>query len=93
MRKMFRYVVPVDDEPHDIEMTDYGMVSNPAFVYAGDHSYVEFWALDDASERPITRTFQVFGTGQELPQNADFIETCQRENGLVFHLFEIMSRK
>lgn len=70
---MYRYVVPVDDKPHTIELAparaaDFG----PLHLAATLHQ-VEFWAVhsDEYADRPIPFTFQVFGTGHDVPPGAD----------------------
>jgi hypothetical protein len=82
-RMMYRYEVPVDDQPHEFRLT-----GNPVAVAAADLDYVEFWAEHD--DYPgVTRAFQVFGTGQPLPPGARWAGTCPRTAGAVWHLFEI----
>jgi hypothetical protein len=105
-RRMFRYVVRVDDQPHtfDLACGGYsgplhvaasrgrpGNIEQPAATGTGGIHVVEFWAEhnpDEHDERP--RTFQVFGTGQPLPDDAHWVGTCDRTpDGLVWHLYEI----
>jgi hypothetical protein len=84
-RAMFRYVVPVDDERHAFSLT-----GDPvAFASAGNDK-VEFWAEHDDSHNGMpSRAFQIFGTGQPLPDSVHWIGTCPRTpDGLVWHLYE-----
>lgn len=85
-RRMYRYVVPINGQPHLIPL-----VRNPVAVAAPTDDYVEFWAeyIDDG-DPPLKRFFQVFGTGHRLPERARWIATCARTaTGLVWHLYEI----
>lgn len=82
-RCMFRYVVPVDDRPHEVKLS-----RDPVAVAAAADSSVEFWA--EHGEDDTARWFQVFGTGQPLPADAAWRGTCPRtQSGLVWHLYEL----
>lgn len=84
-RRMFRYVVPVDDRPHAFRLTS----SPVAAAVTGDRDAVEFWA-ESTGDPGIARAFRVFGTGHALPDGARWAGTCPRTpDGLVFHLYEI----
>ena len=84
-RKMFRYVVPVDDQAHEFTLT-----GSPVAVAAADIETVEFWAEYDEHGGRTDRTFRVFGTGHPLPAAAQWVGTCQRIAGLVWHLYEVV---
>jgi hypothetical protein len=48
-----------------------------------------FWA-EVTTENPIVdRTFQIFGTGQEIPLNATYVGTVVGPP-LVWHLYELL---
>jgi hypothetical protein len=83
-RKMFRYAVPVDDQPHTIALTH-----GPVAVASPELAWVEFWAEHTEGATQADRTFQVFGTGQPLPEGAKWIGTCPRVSGIVWHLYEV----
>lgn len=84
-RRMFRYVVSVDDQEHIVPLTH-----NPVAVAAVGAWSVEFWAEHTDGAPPAKRTFRVFGTGQPLPEDARWVGTCARtDGGLVWHLYEI----
>ena len=89
-RRMFRYEVPVDDQHHTFDLVSNISVRH---VAAAAIDVVEFWAEDyDGVLLTIPRHFQVFGTGQPLPEGASWCGTCQRlPNGLVWHLYEVAS--
>lgn len=55
--------------------------------YQGDQ--LVMWALVDPERSAIERTFEVFGTGWDLPPAKwTYIATVQAHNGLVWHIFE-----
>jgi hypothetical protein len=85
-RRMFRYVVPVDDEPHVFVLWH-----DPVAV-AGGFGEVEFWAESTMGAPTSRRAFQVFGTGHFLPPGARWVGTCPRTpEGLVWHLYEVVA--
>ena len=87
-RRMFRYVVPVDDDAHTFALSH-----SPVAVAAQDDGRaVEFWAEHTQSAPAVKRWFQVFGTGQPLPGDARWAGTCPRTpDGIVWHLYEVSS--
>jgi hypothetical protein len=93
-RRMLRYQLSVDDQPHTIELKAGASVFIAAHSQSGP-AYVDFWAegeLDEhATAGPVEpRTFQVFGTGQPLPDGAVWRATTARSpEGLVWHLMEL----
>ena len=81
---IYRYEVPVDDEPHPIELS--GEILH---VGCRDPRTVEFWAL--SADRPTTqRVFYVVGTGHPIPGGfTAHIGTVIAPGGqLVWHLLE-----
>jgi hypothetical protein len=86
LRRMFRYTVPVDDQPWPFDLT-----GDPVAVAVGfTVDEVEFWAEHTEGTPKKARRFQVFGTGHPLPANARWVGTCPRVSGLVWHLYEIV---
>lgn len=97
-RRMFRYWLTVDGGPQRFKLG-----GDPVHVEAGrlgagpDAPHiVEFWVpMDDDDFRAdadtrVWRTFQVFGTGHELPEGARWFGTTGRTSeGFVWHLFEV----
>lgn len=84
-RAMYRYVVSVDDQEHVIPLSH-----SPVAVAAIGPFSVEFWAEHTMNAPLVMRSFRVFGTGHELPENARWAGTCARtEDGLVWHLYEL----
>jgi hypothetical protein len=96
-RRVFRYIVPVDDQPHGFDLVSNVSVLSVAAVYMplapGERPahVVEFWAEDYGGQLSTTRrAFQVFGTGHDLPDRAQWRGTCDRTaEGLVWHLYEV----
>jgi len=51
------------------------------------------WALVEPENRKVKRTFEIFGTGYNIPSNRErqYIGTFQTDNGFyVFHCFELI---
>jgi hypothetical protein len=90
IRRMFRYVVPVDDTAHVIRLSHSPVAVAAAGGEHGRYLSVEFWAEHTEGAPQVKRAFRVFGTGHPLPEDARWVGTCARmPNGLVFHLFEV----
>lgn len=87
-KTIHRYQVPIDDAPHEFTLTAWP-VDHVEAVLANDlfSTYVEFWAESYGDIEPFVLTFQVFGTGHKIPEDAIYIGTAPRAKGLVFHLY------
>lgn len=84
-RRMFRYVIPVDDRPHWVSLTH-----DPVAVAAPADDRVEFWAENDPRAEASDRAFLVVGTGHPIPDGARWAGTPPRTAlGLVWHLYEV----
>jgi hypothetical protein len=85
-RQVFRYVVPVDDRPHVIHLTN-----DPLHVANGmTLDEVEFWAERDMDAPEYPAAFQVVGTGHPVPDGARYVGTCPRtREGYVWHLYRL----
>lgn len=81
---IYRYEIPVDDEPHRISLS--GKILH---VGCRDSKAVEFWALNSGGPL-LSRVFCVVGTGQPLPDGwTKHIGTVVAPGGyLVWHLLE-----
>ena len=91
MRAIFRYEVPVDDQPHSFDLN-----AGPLAVGCRQVDRVEFWAIhDDAATSAYSykRTFIVVGTGHPLPAKVRAVHgTAVAPGGhLVWHLIEVES--
>ena len=90
MRRIFRYEVPVDDQPHSFSLN-----AGPFAVGCRQADRVEFWAIhdDDPETDPDERTFVVVGTGHLLPPGVRTVHgTAVAPGGsLVWHLVEVES--
>jgi hypothetical protein len=83
MSRIYRYEVPVDDLWHI-----HNLRGDIVHVGCREVSVVEFWATHDPDNYPpVQRWFQVFGTGQPLPDSADYRGTAVA-GPLVWHLYE-----
>jgi hypothetical protein len=82
---MYRYEIAIDDAPHLF------VLDGPPLAVAANGWYAEFWAEHTGQPAdPVTRAFQVFGTGHALPEGAKWAGTCPRSpDGLVWHLYEV----
>lgn len=87
-RRVFRYEVPVDDQPHEFKLLSNAEILHVAAVAV---DLVEFWIEDYGDAVRLTaRRFQVFGTGQDLPDQAKWVGTCDRTDfSLMWHLYEV----
>ena len=48
------------------------------------------WCLCDNTEDYAERQFTFAWTGYQINMDVDYIGTIQREDGLVYHLFEVL---
>lgn len=85
MRTVFRYEVPVDDRPHEIDLR------GPLLAVGCRRlNVVEFWAIWDTLAGPErTHTFQVYGTGQPDVEGKHLGTAVAPGGELVWHLFEL----
>lgn len=60
---IFRYEVPVDDQPHTI-----ALFSDPVAVRCRQPGLVEFWAIAHDTGLSIDRTFLIVHSNQPLPE-------------------------
>lgn len=84
VRKIFREVIPVDDQWHALTLR--GEVLHVATRVEGA---VEFWHLCDYDAPAVTRTFIVVPTGRVLMPAARWVGSAITPSGrLVWHLME-----
>ena len=89
-RLIWKFIIPLRSTPDShtipIEMPDEAQIL--AVREQGDA--LCFWAQIHQTERRVTRTFAVFGTGHEMPPgNFDYLGTAMFLNGeLVLHVYE-----
>lgn len=86
-KTVHRHEIPVDDQPHTVKLTSNPRAATAKHVEASH--IVEFWAEHHGDQWASPRTFQVYGTGHPIPDNAHWHGTTQRIDGLVWHLFEL----
>ncbi|RCG31926.1 hypothetical protein DQ384_05115 [Sphaerisporangium album] len=88
-KQMFRYAVPIDDNPHLLRLAA-DPVKVATCTIGTMTPGVEFWAEWRHDVQLAERTFQVFGTGHPVPVNAIHRGTAERDmHGLVWHLYEL----
>jgi hypothetical protein len=82
---IYRYEIPVDDHWHPLQLS--GAILH---VASRNPRVVELWAVESGGLTK-TRGFRVFGTGQPLPDNVQYIGTAIPPGGqLVWHLMEMV---
>lgn len=94
-RKVFKYgPIVVADGPQQVEMP---VAAKIAFVGSKNDGFVDIWAVvdEDAMDNNVVRTFQIFGTGHPIPEDAQYMGTSIQSSGsvmvngtMVWHLFE-----
>lgn len=58
------------------------------FLHVGEQNgEVYLWAAVDPMAEPLSVTFVIVGTGQNIPADYPHIGTVQMNNGLVWHIF------
>jgi hypothetical protein len=90
--RIFRHVVPIDDQAHTIETAMAKRLdARPVRVEARGDNTVEFWMPVGDGPAIVPRTFQVFGTGQPIPETACYHGTTSRSvpGGFVWDLIEL----
>lgn len=85
--RIFRYEMPVDDQDHDVHLPEDTRIVK---VGARRTDAVEFWGLVPNGDLGWNRRFRVFGTGQTVPANYEYVGTPEPVAGgaLVWHLYE-----
>lgn len=87
MKSVFRYVIGFEG-PVTVRLTAPPLAVANAYSAGGG---LEFWAETYPDRTPVDTTFQVFGTGHSIPDDAIYIGTAPRTSmGLVFHLYQLM---
>lgn len=81
-KKVHRYEVPVDDEPHE-----HLLRGDILHVDCRERGIVEFWAEFDTGHKVYRRSFQVYGTGHQVPIDADYHGTVKDGVHLIWHLY------
>jgi hypothetical protein len=82
-RRVLKHSVPVDDQWHEIpnhQVLHVACQTSPGSV--------EVWVIDYGYPDAPTMRVRIFGTGQPLPDRADWVATTLTADGaLVWHLF------
>lgn len=92
MSQVYRYFVVVGAPPKEFKLSGPVLHVEASRIGVGpdaQHS-VDFWVEHGDRPDPVARTFQVFGTGHELPPGAKHRGTTARtDDGFVWHLYEL----
>lgn len=83
MYRIYRYALGADGRSHSFNL--YG---NVLHVHSRMKGTVEFWAEFQENAPGVPRTFQVFGTGHDIPEDAKYVGTAM-DHPYVWHLFEL----
>jgi hypothetical protein len=96
--KIFKYTIPVTDEP-SVEMHKGAQIihvdekpAQPGSNIFGGDNHLCIWAVVDPSEPLIQHRFVIFGTGNPIDgyegEDLYHIGTVLMRNGLVWHVFD-----
>lgn len=82
-QRVLKWDIPVDDEPHMAG-------AYPVHVMCQDtYETVQIWTLD-AGDGHRDTPYQVFGTGQPVPDGAVYVGTAPALKGqLIWHIFDM----
>jgi hypothetical protein len=83
MRTVFRYGLPVDDSVHTLTLS-----GEIVHVDCRVRGQLEVWALHGDGV-PAARRFQIFGTGNRLPDSPIRHVGTALDGPYVWHLFEL----
>lgn len=95
-RKVYRYgpLEIANEDPQQVQLPVNAKIS---FVGSKTDGFIDIWAVvdEDAAEHTATRTFQIYGTGEPLPEDAQYLDTIIqatlvsfRNGSRVWHVFE-----
>lgn len=87
MKKIFKYIIPVEDIVTELEIPLGGEILS----CLTQDDEVCIWVKVDPNARLVTRSFKTVGTGHQFrDEHTHYIGTVLIFNGtLVFHLFEL----
>lgn len=91
-RRVHRHRVVVGGAPYQVELTGDPLHVEAVRIGAGPRAShaVDFWVEYADGAPTVVRTFEVFGTGHELPDGARHVgSTARTEDGFVWHLYEL----
>lgn len=81
------YKYPIAEIDEDVTLTlvpwDFKVVH-----FESQNNVLTLWAEVVTSDHVRSKTFRIFGTGWEIPDNYHYQATTQTESGYVWHLYE-----
>lgn len=90
MKTVFKYKVDVGP-PMSVKLpADYKILHVESQTWGGS---ISFWAEIKPWMISWPHIFCVYGTGQDIPDNAKWIGTSLSDSDLVWHLYELMDDK
>lgn len=92
MKRVLRYRIKVDGGPQvfrtEADSDALRVEAVPLDLAEDGGHYVDFWMISFGQE--TEHTYEVFGTGHPIPDNALWQGTTARtSDGLVWHLFQL----
>lgn len=90
MKRVFKHVIPVDDEWHERHTGEILHVDHQETERGWGTDAVTFWFENRGDDYTHTRAFRVFGTGHPVPDEARYEGTCIGVRGLVWHLYSLV---
>ncbi len=83
MKRVYKFPV------HFMASFSYPMSADAEIVHVAlQDGQPHFWFCTDTLAPPVSRHFQVFGTGHDIPHNAKHLGSWL-EGAFVWHLFEV----
>ena len=91
MKTIYKYTLDItQDEPHVLTMPTGAEIIHVQDQYGADQ--VMLWAVVDTGRESCERRFDIFGTGDQMPEDALHHEhigsTVTASGSLVWHVFE-----
>jgi len=84
-REIYKYRVPVKDVWHDVAMPSHATIVHVACQ--DTPGVVSLWAEIENESASVTRSFRIYGTGQSIPDDTDYVGTAL-DGMFVWHVYE-----
>jgi hypothetical protein len=89
-REIYKYRVQVKEIWHEVAMPSQAKIVH---VACQDTSgVVSLWAEIENESASVTRSFRIYGTGQSIPDDTDYVGTAL-DGMFVWHVYEKAARK
>lgn len=92
-KRVLRFPVPVSNDPQQVHIPDDAEILH---VDTKTFGFVDVWVETNGATETVVRTFQVFSTGDNIPEDAMYVGTTlnrvetfgQLMATAVWHLYE-----